>query len=136
MAAAHGGHPVVAALPAAAASGAAQIAVDTALAQVGGSYVWGAGGPGSFDRSGLTQYAYAAAGVSLPHSSRMQATMAPRCPGPTGSPATRSSTSARSATCRSTSATARRCTPRAPPRPVGVVSVGSMGGITAMRRIA
>jgi cell wall-associated NlpC family hydrolase len=56
-------------------SGAAQAAVDTALAQVGDPYVWGAGGPDAFDCSGLTQYAYSAAGVSLPHSSRSQAGM-------------------------------------------------------------
>jgi cell wall-associated NlpC family hydrolase len=56
-------------------SAAAQVAVDTALAQVGDAYVWGAGGPDAFDCSGLTQYAYSAAGVSLPHSSRSQAQM-------------------------------------------------------------
>jgi cell wall-associated NlpC family hydrolase len=56
-------------------SAAAQVAVDTALAQVGDPYVWGAGGPNAFDCSGLTQYAYSAAGVSLPHSSRSQAGM-------------------------------------------------------------
>jgi cell wall-associated NlpC family hydrolase len=56
-------------------SAAAQAAVDTALAQVGDPYVWGAGGPNAFDCSGLTQYAYSAAGVSLPHSSRSQSTM-------------------------------------------------------------
>lgn len=56
-------------------SGAAQAAVDTALAQVGDAYVWGAGGPNAFDCSGLTQYAYSAAGVSLPHSSKSQAQM-------------------------------------------------------------
>ena len=69
---------VRAAAPTAAASAnseAAQSAVDTALAQLGDPYVWGAAGPGSFDCSGLTQYAYAAAGVSLPHSSRLQSTM-------------------------------------------------------------
>jgi cell wall-associated NlpC family hydrolase len=59
----------------AAGSEAAQTAVDTALAQLGDPYVWGAAGPASFDCSGLTQYAYAAAGVSLPHSSRLQSTM-------------------------------------------------------------
>ena len=57
------------------ASGAAQTAVDTALAQVGEPYVWGAGGPDAFDCSGLTQYAYSAAGVSLPHSSSSQSRM-------------------------------------------------------------
>ena len=56
-------------------SQAAQVAVDTALAQVGDPYVWGASGPDAFDCSGLTQYAYSAAGVSLPHSSRSQSGM-------------------------------------------------------------
>ena len=45
------------------------------MAQRGKPYVWAAAGPGSFDCSGLTMYAYAAAGVSLPHSSRMQSQM-------------------------------------------------------------
>ena len=58
-----------------ASSGAAQTAVDTALKQLGDPYVWGAGGPNAFDCSGLTQYAYAAAGVSLPHSSLAQSRM-------------------------------------------------------------
>jgi cell wall-associated NlpC family hydrolase len=61
-----------AAAPAAAPTGAAQVAVDTALAQIGDPYVWAGAGPSSFDCSGLTQYAYAAAGISLPHSSSMQ----------------------------------------------------------------
>jgi cell wall-associated NlpC family hydrolase len=56
-------------------SGAARTAVDTALAQVGDPYVWAAAGPDAFDCSGLVQYAYAAAGIDLPHSSRMQSTM-------------------------------------------------------------
>jgi cell wall-associated NlpC family hydrolase len=58
-----------------ASSEAAQTAVDTAMAQRGDPYVWGAGGPDSFDCSGLTQYAYAAAGISLPHSSAAQSRM-------------------------------------------------------------
>jgi cell wall-associated NlpC family hydrolase len=58
-----------------ASSDAAQKAVDTALNQLGDPYVWGAGGPNAFDCSGLTQYAYAAAGVSLPHSSLAQSRM-------------------------------------------------------------
>jgi peptidoglycan DL-endopeptidase CwlO len=53
----------------------AQIAVDFALAQQGDPYVYGAAGPDSYDCSGLTMAAWAAAGVSLPHSSSMQATM-------------------------------------------------------------
>jgi cell wall-associated NlpC family hydrolase len=59
--------------PVVASSQAAQVAVDTALAQRGKPYLWAASGPGSFDCSGLVQYAYAAAGIDLPHSSRMQA---------------------------------------------------------------
>jgi cell wall-associated NlpC family hydrolase len=76
--AAHAGEAVApAAVPTTvvAAGPAAQVAVNTALAQVGDPYVWGAGGPDAFDCSGLTQYAYSAAGISLPHSSRMQAGM-------------------------------------------------------------
>jgi cell wall-associated NlpC family hydrolase len=54
------------------ASGRAAIAVRTAYAQLGDPYVYGAGGPDSFDCSGLTSYAWRAAGVSLPHSSSAQ----------------------------------------------------------------
>ncbi|SER37803.1 C40 family peptidase [Actinokineospora terrae] len=53
-------------------AGAAGRAMEVALAQRGKPYVWGAEGPSSFDCSGLVLYAYAAAGVSLPHSSRAQ----------------------------------------------------------------
>jgi peptidoglycan DL-endopeptidase CwlO len=67
--------PIAATGPVVASSQAAQVAVDTALAQQGKPYVWAAAGPGSFDCSGLMQFAYAAAGVSLPHSSRMQSGM-------------------------------------------------------------
>ena len=35
----------------------------------------GGAGPNAFDCSGLTQFAYGAAGISLPHSSRMQSTI-------------------------------------------------------------
>ena len=58
-----------------ASSDAAQIAIDTAMAQRGKPYVWAASGPGSFDCSGLTAYAYGKAGIALPHSSAVQATM-------------------------------------------------------------
>ena len=51
----------------------AAIAVRTALAQIGDPYVYGAAGPDAFDCSGLTMYAWAAAGVSLPHNAAMQA---------------------------------------------------------------
>jgi peptidoglycan DL-endopeptidase CwlO len=70
--------PAAPATPATALAGgsaAAQTAVSTAMAQIGDPYVWGAGGPNAFDCSGLMQYAYAAAGISLPHSSRMQSAM-------------------------------------------------------------
>jgi cell wall-associated NlpC family hydrolase len=72
---AHAGQAVAVPSGVIAPSAAAQVAVDTALAQVGDPYVWGAGGPDAFDCSGLTQYAYSAAGVSLPHSSRGQSGM-------------------------------------------------------------
>jgi len=52
--------------------GNAQAVVQLALDQVGDTYVYGASGPNQFDCSGLTMYAYRAAGVSLPHSSRAQ----------------------------------------------------------------
>jgi cell wall-associated NlpC family hydrolase len=61
--------------PVVAGSGAAATAAGAALAQLGKPYVWAAAGPGSFDCSGLVQYAYAAAGISLPHSSSAQARM-------------------------------------------------------------
>ena len=66
----------------AAGSPAAQVVVDTALAQRGKPYVWAAEGPGSYDCSGLVMYAFAAAGMGVPHSSRMQSQM--------GSPVSRS----------------------------------------------
>lgn len=47
-------------------------AVQTAAAQIGKPYRWGAAGPDAFDCSGLTMYAWRAGGVSLPHSSRAQ----------------------------------------------------------------
>ncbi|MGY1642162.1 C40 family peptidase [Geodermatophilus sp. SYSU D00703] len=64
-----GGAPVVAG------SGSLQAVIDTAMAQRGKPYVWAASGPGSYDCSGLVQYAFRAAGISLPHSSRMQSQM-------------------------------------------------------------
>jgi peptidoglycan DL-endopeptidase CwlO len=55
--------------------GAAGKAISVALAQVGDPYASGAAGPDAFDCSGLTMFAYAAAGIVLPHSSRSQSTM-------------------------------------------------------------
>ncbi|MFL6238024.1 MAG: NlpC/P60 family protein [Actinomycetes bacterium] len=54
------------------ASGQASVAVRFAYAQLGKPYQWGATGPGSYDCSGLTMASWAAAGVSLPHSSSAQ----------------------------------------------------------------
>ncbi|MGW0434663.1 C40 family peptidase [Micromonospora sp. NPDC003197] len=54
---------------------AARIAIETACAQVGDPYVWGATGPNSFDCSGLTQYAFGKAGIYLPHYTGDQITM-------------------------------------------------------------
>jgi|UniRef100_UPI00404A09FE peptidoglycan DL-endopeptidase CwlO len=48
------------------------IALKFALQQVGDIYVWAAAGPTRWDCSGLTMRAFQKAGVSLPHSSRVQ----------------------------------------------------------------
>jgi cell wall-associated NlpC family hydrolase len=48
------------------------IALKYALQQVGDVYVWAAAGPTRWDCSGLTMRAFQKAGVSLPHSSRIQ----------------------------------------------------------------
>lgn len=53
-------------------SAASQKAVSVAKAQVGKAYRHGAAGPKAFDCSGLTSYAYKAAGVKLPRTSRGQ----------------------------------------------------------------
>ncbi|MFJ8813760.1 C40 family peptidase [Amycolatopsis thermoflava] len=55
--------------------GAANTALQAALAKRGSEYEWAAAGPSEFDCSGLTMWAYRAAGISLPHSSRMQYTL-------------------------------------------------------------
>lgn len=51
----------------------AAIAVAAAEAEIGKPYSWGAAGPDAFDCSGLMLWAWAKAGVSLPHSSALQA---------------------------------------------------------------
>ena len=54
----------------------AQVAIRTVMAQIGLPYVWGGDGPtngdAGFDCSGLTTFAYAAAGVSLPRTAHTQ----------------------------------------------------------------
>jgi len=72
-------------------SSAAQRAVDAAMAYRGTPYAWGGGGaqgpgPGQapdegvigFDCSGLTQYAYARAGIAIPRNSRGQYSALPK----------------------------------------------------------
>ncbi|MGR3875288.1 NlpC/P60 family protein [Streptomyces graminifolii] len=54
------------------ATGAAERAVDFAMAQMGKPYVWGAVGPSSYDCSGLTSTAWAAAGHPIPRTSQAQ----------------------------------------------------------------
>jgi peptidoglycan DL-endopeptidase CwlO len=58
--------------PSGPASGRASDAIKMAYEQLGDPYVYGAAGPGSFDCSGLTMFAWASGGVSLPHSSSAQ----------------------------------------------------------------
>ncbi|MDQ6727875.1 MAG: NlpC/P60 family protein [Actinomycetota bacterium] len=60
--------PAAAQLVAPPASGKAAIAVAEARKQLGKDYVYGAAGPDNFDCSGLTAWAWKAAGVSLSHS--------------------------------------------------------------------
>lgn len=48
-------------------TGRATTVVTAALAQVGRPYMWGEAGPYGFDCSGLVMYAFARAGVRIPH---------------------------------------------------------------------
>lgn len=54
------------------ATGDVKAVLDYAFAQLGKPYQYAAAGPDAFDCSGLTMMAWRQAGVSLPHSSRMQ----------------------------------------------------------------
>ncbi|MFF4042643.1 NlpC/P60 family protein [Streptomyces sp. NPDC001816] len=55
------------------ASDRASAAFSAAQSKIGSPYVYGASGPSSFDCSGLTSWAYAQAGVSIPRTSEAQA---------------------------------------------------------------
>jgi cell wall-associated NlpC family hydrolase len=54
--------------------GIAARAVSAVMHQIGTPYVWGGAAPGGFDCSGLIQWAYRGAGVSLPRTAAAQAT--------------------------------------------------------------
>jgi cell wall-associated NlpC family hydrolase len=56
----------------------AAIAIAEALRQLGKPYVFGTNGPDTFDCSGLTQWAWAKAGVSMDHYTGSQASAFPR----------------------------------------------------------
>ncbi|WP_069172084.1 C40 family peptidase [Streptomyces griseus] len=62
------------------ASPAGRQAVAFATAQIGKPYVWGAEGPGSYDCSGLTSQAWAAAKSPIPRTSQEQWRQLPRIP--------------------------------------------------------
>lgn len=56
-------------------SGVGVEALRAAATQLGKPYVWGATGPGSYDCSGLTSWAFRQIGVTLPRSSSQQASV-------------------------------------------------------------
>lgn len=65
--------PAPQAAPAPAVSSVGQRVVDAARSAIGSPYGWGAAGPNSFDCSGLTSWAYAQVGKSIPRTSQAQA---------------------------------------------------------------
>ena len=58
--------------PPASTSSRARTALRAAIAQIGKPYQWGGNGPGAFDCSGLTSWAFRQAGISLPRTSHAQ----------------------------------------------------------------
>jgi peptidoglycan DL-endopeptidase CwlO len=81
-----GGPSTVGMIPGAAASGGAMTAVQLTAAlraaesRRGLPYVWGATGPASFDCSGLVQWSFAQAGISMPRVAADQARAGPAVP--------------------------------------------------------
>ncbi|MFE6058704.1 NlpC/P60 family protein [Streptomyces sp. NPDC056431] len=61
-------------------SGAGAEALRFAVGQIGKPYEWGAEGPETYDCSGLTQQAWAAAGLEVPRTSQEQWATLPRVP--------------------------------------------------------
>lgn len=57
---------------------AAGIVIQAASSMLGTPYVWGGTDPGGFDCSGLAQWAYAHAGISLPRTAQLQYDAGPR----------------------------------------------------------
>jgi cell wall-associated NlpC family hydrolase len=55
----------------------AAVAIAYAVSKIGDPYVWGATGPSTFDCSGLTQAAWAAAGVTIPRDTYEQVAALP-----------------------------------------------------------
>nr|WP_197973699.1 MULTISPECIES: NlpC/P60 family protein [Streptomyces] len=60
------------------ATGRASSAYGAAQSKLGSPYVYGASGPSSFDCSGLTSWAFAQAGISIPRTSQAQANIGTR----------------------------------------------------------
>jgi cell wall-associated NlpC family hydrolase len=54
--------------------------LNAARSRVGMPYVWGATGPGSFDCSGLVQWSFAQAGITMPRVAADQALTGPAVP--------------------------------------------------------
>jgi cell wall-associated NlpC family hydrolase len=57
-----------------------QAILTAAMSRKGMPYVWGAAGPGSFDCSGLVQWSFAQAGISMPRVAADQALSGPAVP--------------------------------------------------------
>ena len=71
--AAQADYSAIAAAPVAQPVSQGQQVVDAARSKIGSPYVWGATGPNAFDCSGLTSWAYAQVGKSIPRTSYAQA---------------------------------------------------------------